>query len=144
MMGAWAIRDGMVPRRTVDAPGHHKIAHGVGAGSRLVVIPRAGEPAMAFFGKLEGVLYGEGLGDHSHFDGPVSRVGDGGIGLKNASVGVSEVWVKAGSGFGLNKAFMYWSHPESPHKLVLVELLLSFNEVDLFFFVPSEPVDVCY
>ena len=82
------------------------------------------------------------MGDHSHLDGPVSRMGDGRVGFENASVGISEVRVKAGAGFGLNKAFTYWSHPESPHKLVPVESLLSFNKVDLLFFVPSEPIDV--
>ena len=58
IMGVRAIRDGVVPRRTINAPGHHKIVCGVGAGSCLVVVPRAGEPVMAFFSELEGVLYG--------------------------------------------------------------------------------------
>ena len=82
---------------------------------------------MAFLGELEGILYGEGLRDHSHLNGPISRVRDGGVGLENAGFGVSEVWVEAGAGFGLNKAFTYGSHPKSPYKLVVVKSLLSFN-----------------
>ena len=144
MMGAWAICDGVVPRRTINAPGHHEVAHGVGAGSRFVVVPRTGKPVMTFFSELEGVLYGEGLGDHSHLDGPISRMGDGRFGLENASVGISEVWVKAGARFCLDETFTYWSHPESPHKFVPVEPLLSLDEADLFLFVPSESVDVRY
>ena len=100
---------------------------------------------MSLFSKLKGVLYGNSLVGHLHFDGPLSRMGDSRVGLEDTSVGgISEVWMEAGTSFGLNKAFMYWSHSESPHKLVPVESLLSFNEVDLLFFVPSEPVDVCY
>ena len=144
MMGARAIHDGVVPRRTINAPGHHEVVHGVGAGSRFVMVPRTGKPTMAFFSELEGVLYGEGLGNHSHLNGPVSRMGDGGVGLENASVGISEVWVKAGARFCLNKAFTYWSHPESPHKFVPVESLLPLPEIDLFLFVSSESVDVRY
>ena len=127
MMGAWAIRNGVVPRQTIDTPGHHEVAHSVGTRSRFIVVPQTREPMMAFFGELEGVLYGEGLRDHSHFDGPISRVRDGGVGFQNADFGVSEVWVETGAGLGLNKAFTYGSHPKSPHKLVAVELLLSFN-----------------
>ena len=100
---------------------------------------------MSFFGKLESVLYGDGLVGHFHFDGPLSRVGNSVIGLEDTSIGrISEVWVETGAGFGLNEAFTYWSHSESPHEFVPVEPLLSFNEVDLFFFVPAEPVDVHY
>ena len=100
---------------------------------------------MAFFGKLESVLYGDGLVNHFHFDRPLSRVRDSVVGLEDTSVGrISEVWVETGAGFGLNKAFMYWSHSESPHEFVSVEALLSFNQVDLLFFVPAESVDVRY
>ena len=100
---------------------------------------------MAFFGELKSVLYGDGLVGHFHLDGPLSRMGDSVVGLEDAGVGrVSEVWVEAGAGLGLNEAFMYGSHSESPHKFVSVKPLLSFNEVDLFFFVPAEPVNVCY
>ena len=108
------------------------------------MIPRTGKPAMAFFGKLESVLYGEGLRDHSHLNGPLSRVGYGGVGFENADIGVSEVWMETRAGFGFDEAFMYWSHSESPHELVPVESLLSINEVDLLFFVPPEPVNVCH
>ena len=100
---------------------------------------------MSLFSKLKSVLYRNSLVGHLHFDGPLSRVGNSGVGFEDPSVGrISEVWVEAGASFGLNKAFTYWSHSESPHEFVPVESLLSFNEVDLFFFVPSEPVDVRY
>ena len=100
---------------------------------------------MPFFGKLESILYGDSLVVHFHFDGPLSRVGDSGVGFEDTNVGrVNEVWVETGAGFGLNKAFTYWSHSESPHEFVPVESLLSFNEADLFFFVPPESVDVRY
>ena len=144
-MGAWAVCDGVVPRRAVNAPRHHEVAHSIRAGSRLVVIPRAREPTMSFFSKLKSVLYRDSLMGHLHFDGPLSRMGDSGVGLEDTSVsGISEVWMEAGTSFGLNKAFTYWSHSKSPHKFVPVESLLSFNEADLFCFVPSEPVDVRY
>ena len=69
-------------------------------------------------------------------------MGDGGVRFENASVGVSEIGVKARAGFGFDKTGMHWSHPESPHEFIPIESLLSVNEVDLLFFVPPEPVDV--
>ena len=97
---------------------------------------------MAFFGKLQSVLHGQGLRNHLHFHGPLSRVGDGGVGFEDAGVGISEVWVETGAGFSFNETFTHWSHPESPHELVAVESLLSIDKIDLFFFIPPEPVHV--
>ena len=83
--------------------------------------------------------------DHFHLHGPISRVGDGGVGFEDTGVGrINEVWMEAGASFGLDEAFTYWSHPESPHKLVAIKSLLSLDEANLFFFVSPEPIDVCY
>ena len=75
---------------------------------------------MTLLGQLQCVLYGNGLRNHSHLHGPISRMGNGVVGFENASVGINEVGMKMRMGFGLNEALMYGSHPESPHQLVAI------------------------
>ena len=115
-----AVRDGMISGRAVNTPGHHEMAHSSGTGSGFVMVPRTWQPTMTFFCQLQGILYRDGLRDHTHLHRPVSGVGNGVVGFKDASVGVGEIGMKARAGFGFNETFSYGSHPESPHQFVAV------------------------